>query len=71
MSDGASRPALRRHLLYLTAIALVLLLTYSGSFNGAFVSDDVAGVRRRRRKAFLILWFLIPLVPMLSCRSVA
>lgn len=35
----------RRTVLHVVAIALVTLLAYSGSFDGAFVSDDVRGVQ--------------------------
>lgn len=39
-----SEPSVRRPLLHGTAIALLILLTYSGSFGGAFISDDTQEV---------------------------
>jgi protein O-mannosyl-transferase len=52
MSVGAGADR-RTMIVHAAAIALVALVTYAGSFDGAFVSDDVAGVRDNPRIASL------------------
>ncbi|HEY2387159.1 MAG TPA: tetratricopeptide repeat protein [Candidatus Binatia bacterium] len=45
MSDAPVRPGRRTAPLHAVAIVLVTVVTYAGSLDGAFVSDDVARVR--------------------------